>query len=117
MSGGDENYLAVNGFTIETGRNLTPVDVQTGRDVCMIGSDVASKLFGQFKDIAVDKFITIGSKPYRVIAVLKSKGSSALLRADNVVITSYNNVRRTGFGSNSFTIGVLANDISQLVEQ
>ncbi|HYK46607.1 MAG TPA: ABC transporter permease [Parafilimonas sp.] len=114
MYGGDENYLAVNGFSIETGRNLTPLDVQTGRDVCMIGSDVASKLFGQFKDIAVDKFITIGSKPYRVIAVLKSKGSSALLRADNVVITSYNNVRRTGFGSNSFTIGVLANDISQL---
>jgi len=114
MNGGDENYLAVNGFTIESGRNLTPLDVQTGRDVCMIGSDVAAKLFGQYKDNAVDKFITIGSKPYRVIAVLKSKGSSALLRADNVVITSYNNVRRTGFGSNSFVIGVLANDISQV---
>ena len=26
----------------------------------MIGSDVAIKLFGQFKDNAVDKFITIG---------------------------------------------------------
>jgi len=114
MNGGDENFLAVNGFTIESGRNLSPLDVQTGRDVCMIGSDVASKLFGQFKENAVDKFITIGSKPYRVIAVLKSKGSSALLRADNVVITSYNNVRRTGFGSNSFTIGVLANDVSQI---
>jgi putative ABC transport system permease protein len=80
----------------------------------MIGSDVATKLFGQYKDKAVDKFINIGGTPYRVIAVLKSKGSSALLRADNVVITSYNNVRRTGFGSNSFTIGVLANDVSQV---
>jgi putative ABC transport system permease protein len=114
MNGGDENYLAVNGFSIETGRNLSKLDVQTGQNVCMIGSDVATKLFGQFKDNAVDKFINIGGTPYRVIAVLKSKGSSALLRADNVIITSYNNVRRTGFGGNSFVIGVVANDISQV---
>ncbi len=114
MNGGDENFLAVNGYSIEAGRNLTVPDVQAGRNVCMIGSDVAVKLFGQYKDNAVDKFINIGGTPYRVIAVLKSKGSSALLRADNVVITSYNNVRRTGFGSNSFLIGVLANDISQI---
>ncbi|MEP6681716.1 MAG: ABC transporter permease [Parafilimonas sp.] len=114
MNGGDENYLAVNGFTIESGRNLSTLDVQTGQNVCMIGSDVATKLFGQFKDNAVDKFINVGGTPYRVIAVLKAKGSSALLRADNVILTSYNNVRRTGFGSNSFVIGVLANDISQI---
>ncbi len=114
MNGGDENYLAVNGFTIEEGRNLTPADVQSGRNVCMIGSDVATKLFGQFKDKAINKFINIGGSPYLVIAVLKSKGSSAMLRADNVVITSYNNVRRTGFGGNSFVIGVLANDITQV---
>lgn len=114
MTGADENYLAVNGFSIEAGRNLTPLDVQTGRNVCMIGSDVAAKLFGQYKDNAVDKFINVGGKPYRVIAVLKPKGSSALLRADNVVITSYNSVRRTGLSGNSFTIGVLANDVSQI---
>ncbi len=114
MNGGDENYLAVNGFTIETGRNLTPVDVQSGRNVCLIGSDVATKLFGQFKNNAVDKFVNVGARPYRVIGVLKSKGSSAMLRADNVVITSYNNVRSTGMGGNSFLIGVLVNDISQV---
>lgn len=114
MTGGDENYLVVNGFAIEAGRNLTQLDVQGGRNVCMIGSDVATKLFGQFKDKAVDKFITVGGTPYRVIAVLKSKGSSAMLRADNVVITSYNTVRRTGFSGNSFTIGVLASDVSQI---
>jgi putative ABC transport system permease protein len=114
MNGGDENYLAVSGYSIEMGRNLTPLDVQTGRNVCMLGSDVAAKLFGQFKDNAVDKFIVVGGTPYRVIAVLKPKGSSAMLRADNVVITSYNTVRRTGFSGNSFTIGVLASDVSQI---
>jgi putative ABC transport system permease protein len=114
MIGGDENYLAVNGFTIETGRNLSTADVQSGRNVCLIGSDVAIKLFGQLKNSAVDKFINVGGKPYRVIAVLKSKGSSALLRADNVIVTSYNNVRGTGMGSNSFLIGVVTDDVSQV---
>lgn len=114
MNGGDENYLAVNGFTIESGRNLSKADVQSGRNVCLIGSDVATKLFGQFKNNAVDKFINVGGRPYRVIGVLKSKGSSALMRADNVIITSYNNVRGTGFGGNSFVIGVLAQDIAQI---
>src|SRR6478736_1320791 len=57
MVGGDENYLTVNGFSVEQGRNITPAEVQSGRNVCMIGSDVAVKLFGQFKAKAVDKFI------------------------------------------------------------
>lgn len=114
MIGGDENYLAVNAYSIENGRNLSPLDVQTGRNVCLIGSDIAAKLFGQYKDKAVDKIIQIGGTPYLVIAVLKPKGSSALMRADNVIITSYNNVRKTGVGGNTFTIGVLAKDVSQL---
>ena len=89
--------------------------MQTGRNVCLVGSDVAVKLFGETnKDKAVDKIINIGGIPYRAIGVLKSKGSSALLRADNVVITSYNNVRTMSNVSPSFVIGVKANDLQLL---
>ena len=59
--------------------------------------------------------VNIGGIPYRVIGVLKSKGSSALLRADNVIITTYNNVRRLGNTSPSYTIGVMTTDV-QLLE-
>ncbi|HRH48906.1 MAG TPA: ABC transporter permease [Panacibacter sp.] len=115
VRGGDENYLDVNGFSVEAGRNFNLLDVQTGRNVCLLGSDVAVKLFGETnKDKAVDKIINIGGIPYRAIGVLKSKGSSALLRADNVVITSYNNVRRMSNVSPSFVIGVKANDLQLL---
>ncbi len=114
LTGGDENYITVNGFSIESGRNLSIADVQAGSNVCMLGDNVATKLFGQFKDNAVDKFVDVGGKPYRVIAVLKPKGSNAMLRQDNVIITSYNNVRRTGLGGSSFLIGITANDVSQI---
>jgi len=115
IRGGDENYLQVNGFTVEAGRNFNQLDVQTGRNVCLLGSDVVAKLFGESnKAKAVDKIISIGGIPYRVIGILKSKGSSALLRADNIVITTYNNVRRMSNVSPSFLIGVMASDVQLL---
>ncbi len=114
VRGGDENYLQVNGFTVAYGRNFNQLDVSTGRNVCLLGSDVATKLFGNNVNNGVDKMIRVGSYPYRVIGILKSKGSSALMRADNVVITTYSNVRRMGNASTSFTLGVLTNDVQQL---
>ncbi len=115
IRGGDENYLRVNGFTVEGGRDFNHLDVQTGRNVCLLGSDVVAKLFGESnKAKAVDKIVSIGGIPYRVIGILKSKGSSALLRADNVVITTYNNVRRMSNISPSFLIGVMADDVQQI---
>jgi putative ABC transport system permease protein len=115
VSGGDENYLQVNGFSVDAGRNLNRLDIQTGRNVCLLGSDVSKKLFGDNgQQKGVDKIINVAGVPYRVIGILKSKGSSALLRADNVIITSYNNVRRMGNSSPSFTLGIMANDVQLL---
>lgn len=115
LIGGDENYLDVNGYTIEYGRNLNLRDVASARNVCIIGSDVAEKLFSYSnKAKALEQIISIGGRPYLVIGILKSKGSSAFLRADNIIFTSYNNVRTTGRAGNSFIIGVLAADIAHL---
>jgi len=44
MFGADENYLAVSGYTLASGRNLNAVDLQSGRNVAVIGSNVAAKL-------------------------------------------------------------------------
>ncbi len=112
--GGDDDYLQVNGYSINFGRNFNPLDVQTGRNVCLLGSDVATKLFSIVTEKDIDKMVSVGGIPYRVIGILKSKGSSAMLRADNIIITTYNNVRRLQNISPSFTIGVMANDVQQL---
>ncbi len=114
IRGGDENYLSVNGFTLAAGRNFNQQDVQTGHNVCLLGNEVANKLFGDNIQKAVDEMVRVGGVPYRVIGVLKSKGSSALLRADNVIITTYNNVRRLGSVANSYVIGVEARDVQQV---
>ena len=112
--GGDENYLAVNGYSIDLGRNLNSLDVQSGRNVCLIGSNVAAKLFGDRPEKSIDKIIKIGSNPYRVIGLLKSKGSSAMLRQDDMVLTSYTNVRRFANASASYLLGVIVKSVNEL---
>ena len=53
INGGDENYLLLNGYEVEFGRNLNKLDVESGRNVAVIGSDVAEKFFSGRKDRAL----------------------------------------------------------------
>jgi len=113
MFGADENYLAVSGYVLSTGRNLNSVDIQSGRNVCVIGSNVASKLFPAKPEKCVDKIILVGGKPYRVVGLLKSKGSSAMLRQDDVIITSVKNLRQYQINA-SYQIGISVNNVTEL---
>ena len=112
--GGDDNYLAVNGYSVEAGRNLNALDIQSGRSVCLLGANVATRLFGDRPERSLDKIVRIGSLPYRVIGLLKSKGSSAMMRQDDVIITSYTNIRNfTNIGA-SYMLGVMVNNVNEL---
>jgi putative ABC transport system permease protein len=113
--GGDENYLQLSGYTLIGGRNFNRLDVATGRSVCVLGSGVIKKIFGDNPEKAVDKIIKVSNNKYRVIGVLKDKGSSAFLNADNVIITTYNNIRRLFTSSStSFNIGVMVNNVKDI---
>jgi putative ABC transport system permease protein len=116
VQGGDENYIDLNGFTLAAGRNLNTLDLTSGRNVAIIGSDVAKKFFGGNPDFAVEKIIRVNNLPFRVIGVLGSKGSSLGMNFDNMILTSYNNVRR--FFSNgsqtSFSIQIKVADVQQI---
>lgn len=110
--GGDENYLELNGYSIKTGRNFTPSEIQSGRNVCMLGSGVAGKLFPENIDKAIDAVVNVDHIPYRVIAVLEDKGSSAFFNTSRVVITPFNNVRRlSASASSTYTIAAMVNDL------
>ena len=114
VTGGDENFLLINGYSLQAGRNFSQLDVETGRSVCLLGSDIAEKLFPKNKEAAVDKIIRIANLPYRVVGLLKPKGSSAFMQMDKVAVTSYNNVRRLPNIASSYTLNVMVNDVTQL---
>lgn len=116
MFGGDENYLMLNGFSLLAGRNINKLDVQTSRNVCILGYDVAKKLFKLGPEKAVNAVVRINNVPYRVAGVLDSRGSTFGFSRDNVIITSYKNIDRNFPSGFSYVIAVMTNDLLKVSE-
>ncbi|MEO6547279.1 MAG: ABC transporter permease [Ferruginibacter sp.] len=115
VTGGDENYLQLNGYELSDGRDFNEADVETGRSVCVVGNVIAQKLFGENTQRAIDKIISVANVKYRIIGILKDKGSSAFMNADKVVITTYNNIRRIyGSEGKSYNVAVMVNDLQMM---
>lgn len=114
LFGGDENYLMLNGFSLQSGRNLNSMDVHTGRNVCILGYDVANTLFKEGISRAVNSVIRLNNIPYRVLGVLESRGSTFGFSRDNVIITSYTNVDQNFPSGYSFVMAVMTNDLQQV---
>jgi putative ABC transport system permease protein len=112
--GGDENYILVNGYNLDLGRNLNTLDVRSGRNVCLLGSNVALRLFTNHPENCIDKIIRIGNIPYRVVGLLKTKGSSSMSRADDAIITSYNNTKRLPNHATSYGLGIMVDNVALL---
>jgi len=117
MIGADENYLLLNGFKLSGGRNMNQTDVQSARNVCLLGHDVANRLFKDNINRSVNSIIRVNDIPYRVLGLLASRGSSFGFSRDNVVILGYKNIDRN-FSNNvsSYTVAVMTDDIRTVSE-
>ncbi len=113
--GTDENFISTSGFEIEKGRNFSELEVQSGRNVTIIGSEIAENLFKKRNPIG--KIISVGQSKCKVIGVLKSKGSGPGFSDDKSVIISLTNARQYySSGDMSYSIAVLPNNGLMLEE-
>ncbi|MBY0486591.1 ABC transporter permease [Flavobacterium sp.] len=73
--GVDEYFTSNNGFEVVQGRNFNGFDISNNAYMCVVGSDFVTK--GLLKDVnPLDKIITIRGAKFKVIGVLKEKGST-----------------------------------------
>lgn len=108
--GSDENYVVTSGNEIEKGRNMSSNEVLYGAHVVVLGSGIVSKIFKNNED-PLDKIISIGPSKYRVIGVMKTKGSSMGFNPDNICLLPVTNVRQVFSRQNmSFSINVMVED-------
>ena len=71
----DEYFTANNGFEVVQGRNFNELDISNNSYTCIVGSDFATK--GLLKDVnPIDKILSIRGAKFKVIGVLKEKGST-----------------------------------------
>ncbi|MBS4040258.1 MAG: ABC transporter permease [Flavobacteriales bacterium] len=72
--GADEFYAPNSGLEFQFGRNFTPFEVNNNQNVCVLGSDFMKGLFQNINPI--DKIVSIRGNKFRVVGVLKEKGST-----------------------------------------
>jgi len=72
--GVDNQFIENSGLETQSGRNFTAFDIQNNNYVCVIGSDF---LKGLFKNInPIGKMIEIRGAKFKILGVLKEKGST-----------------------------------------
>ena len=72
--GVDEFFMINSGLETSSGRNFTGFDIQNNTYNCIVGSDFKK---GLLKDVnPIDKIISIRGAKFKVIGVLKEKGST-----------------------------------------
>jgi putative ABC transport system permease protein len=72
--GVDEQYLNIQGYNLEKGRNFSSYEIKMGRPVVLVGNEILNKLFGSGVD-PIDKEISFYGNKYRIIGVLKKEGA------------------------------------------
>lgn len=70
----NENYIQNSGLEINDGRELNYFDVLNNNNVCVIGSDLIKSVLADVNPIG--KIISIRGAKFKVVGVLKSKGST-----------------------------------------
>ncbi|MFH1010919.1 MAG: ABC transporter permease [bacterium] len=83
IGGTNENYIHTNPTRPELGRFITAADVQHNRHVCVLGSEVAQKLFPRQSPLG--QRIKIGTISFRVVGVQERIGKLFGQSMDNYV--------------------------------
>ncbi|WP_299094967.1 ABC transporter permease [uncultured Winogradskyella sp.] len=103
--GANENYIENSGLEIENGRSLNFADVENNNTVCVIGSDLQKALFPN--ENPIDKTISVRGSKFKVIGVIKEKGSTFGNNQDLTVILPIQKARSIFTNANiNYTLSV-----------
>ncbi len=104
------DYFNVQNITIQRGRLIRESDIEWKTNVAVIGTEVATDLFGPWD--AVGGTLFFGERSYKVIGVLEEQGSSLAGSDDSKILIPYSTAERiTGqSGVSTFYVKALNSD-------
>jgi putative ABC transport system permease protein len=111
--GTTEQFLITGGATLNAGRFMTKAEANANRDVCVIGADVAEKLF--LNESPLGQKIRAGNESLEVIGTLEKRGSVlGAMSLDSQVIIPIGKMFRGFRWDPTCTIQVKVGDPSHL---
>jgi putative ABC transport system permease protein len=76
ITGTTNEYFAVRGYKLASGRQFSDAELAGGSPACVIGPTVRTKLFG--KEDPLDQIMRVGKLPCRVVGLGETKGQSSM---------------------------------------
>ena len=114
--GTDEQYLNIEGYNLESGRNFSSYEVKNGRPVALVGNEVVSKLFKDNENPLTQEISFFGNK-YKIIGILKKEGAlGGDSGSDRSVIIPIESAIRlnTGWTNFRYYVNVAIDDPTQM---
>jgi len=118
VTGTSESYITTANVVPDRGRFFTSEEVHLRRSVCLVGSEVAEKLFEDTNPLG--KRIKIGAHPFLVIGVLEERGQMFGFSLDNVTLIPYSVFQKVFGSRRSFEIQAKAFDpklVDELIDE
>lgn len=115
VRGGDVNYLTVEGYNLDEGRNFSAFEQNNGTNVVLIGQETLDALFSD-QETVLNKTISFLGNKFKVIGVLeKQGGSGGGSSADRTIIVPLETARRIAQNrSLRYFIGVALSDPTKM---
>ena len=99
---------------LESGRHLQSQDETNSRAVCVIGSDIAEKVFGSLGPIG--RWLKVGGRDFQVIGVGKKKGKILGFSQDNYVRVPITTFMKVYGSRRSISINIHTNSQEEMLK-
>ena len=113
VTGLTSGYINFSGYDAERGRLMSPAEVDSNRNVAVIGWQTADRLFGQNVD-PIDKIVQIEGVHFRIVGVSAKKGTVLGQSQDSFALIPLGQFWRLFGSRRSLELMVKARDVSNL---
>ncbi len=114
ITGTSDAYTVTSNAQPATGRFLSPGDVEHRRSVCVLGAEVAEKLFGA--DDPIGHRISVGGYKFRVVGVLEKRGKIFDFNPDLLVMMPIGTFEKVFGRERSIDIQIKVANMARLEE-
>ncbi len=99
IQGATPEFTTVRNFAVDKGRFITALDVKNDKQIAMVGTDIAQRLFGSQNPLG--KKIRINNLSFDVVGLMESKGSSFGSNQDDAIFIPISTMSKRVIGRTS----------------
>jgi putative ABC transport system permease protein len=105
----------IDGRSIEVGRVWTETEGDSAKEICVVGSDVVTNLFGEVSsDRVLGREIRIAGRPFHIIGVMEPLGSIFGVSRDSVAYIPYSTYQKVYGARDSIVVFIQVPAAEQL---